>query len=458
MIQDSWKCCTLLYSLYKLFYSETNEHIEAVRRSAQSCGPFGQKLLQFIMMHDGFLSSESKKKFGYIFEHCSTHSWEDTQEMYYQDFDRDIEEDFEIRGTDIIPIGSGTIGQVYKLFHRKLNKYIALKVRHPKIEEDSRRFVYTIQTLLYMTEWVKNIPFSILIREFLNNIHIQMDYRLETENTKQMRKNFMDDSHIIIPKIYYYNTRFIAMSFHEGVSFPKIKDAALRIKVSSDLLLFNTASLLVYDYLHCDLHYGNWKVLVLPDGEYKLIIYDCGIIGSTGDEEINKKVLLSSLDGDYTSTYKMLVPDMIEQKNGAAMLAYTETLMNTYYEKSSDRFSDFLKQLFLYKIHFNLDILRCIQGLLTCLSVLSIVADRLTKFLGTAGNRKEILVCYYHGILQKLQKYHVLATYLETWMEEDPMIETVFYEWLEETFGHRDKGVFIDATIHYLLSTCEISS
>jgi len=98
-----------------------------------------------------------------------------------------------------------------------------------------------------------------------------------------------------------------------------------------------------------------------------------------------------------------------------------------------------------------MEYLRCIQGVLTCLNVLVITTDKLTKILGKKGNRLEILVCYYHGLLKKMDKYPVLTKYLEIWMEEESMIEQVFYDWLEDTFGHRDKDVFVDAIIHRLL-------
>lgn len=451
MFYDSWNCTKLLYSLYILFYNETDENIEYVKKTALDCGPVGQKLLQFLMMHDGFLSAESKKKFVYIFEECVTHSWEETQNLYVEDFGRHIEEDFEITGLDTIPVGSGTLGQVYKLFHRKMKKMIALKVRHPNVERDAQRLISTINFLLNTAEWIKNIPFSVLIREFLNNIHVQLDYSLEAENTKKIRNNFMQDNHIIIPKVYFSSPRCIAMSYHEGLTFTDIQDFQLRTKVSCDLLLFNVSSMLVYDSLHCDLHYGNWKVILEPNDEYKLIIYDCGVIGTTGNEEANKLICMTCMDGDYVKMYEILVPDMDKQRNGLRMKEYTKTLMEKSYPKSSDRFADFLKQMFLYKIKFNMEYLRCIQGILTCLNVLVITTDKLTKILGKKGNRLEILVCYYHGLLKKMDKYPVLTKYLEVWMEEESTIEQTFYDWLEETFGHRDKDVFVDAIIHRLL-------
>lgn len=451
MFYDSWNCIKLLYSLYILFYSETDENIRYVKETALQCGPIGQKLLQFLMMHDGFLSAESKKKFVYIFEECVTHSWKDTQQMYFEDIGRHIDEDFEINGLHTIPVGSGTLGQVYRLYHSKMKRYVALKVRHPNVEKDSHSLISTINYALNTIECFKNIPFSMLIREFLNNIHVQLDYTLEAENTKKIRNNFVNDNHIIIPKVYFFTRRLIAMSYHEGTSFPELSDHTLKMKVSSDLLLFNVSSLLVYDSMHCDLHYGNWKVLVEANNEYKLIIYDCGIIGTTGNEEANKCISMTCMDGNYVKMYEILVPDMETQKNGMLMKTFTEELMKKPYNKSSDRFSDFLKQLFMYKIQFNMNYLRCIQGILTCVNVLYVTTDKLTKLLGKKGNRLEVLVCYYHGILKKMDKYHILTKYLEVWMEEEPTIELIFYDWLDDTFGHRDKDVFIDAMIYQLL-------
>lgn len=455
------KCVRLLYSLYMLFYNETESNIEAVKTYAEGCGPIGQKLLQYLVMQDGFLSSTAKKKLEYIFEECASHEWADTERIYFEDYGRPIESDFSVdQPIDKIPVGSGTIGQVYRLFHREMGIYVALKVRHINVETEATNFIAAVNNVINTMNIITLfLPFTVLINEFLKNVNIQLDYKLEATNTERIRKNFIHDKHIIVPEVFFSSARTIAMSFHEGVPFTNIDSTnkILLSKITNDLFLFNMASLLIYDLLHCDLHYGNWKVQIDDSSdenvpEYKIIIYDCGIIGSTYNDDINKKICMACMDGDYNKIYEIMAPDMEMQKNGLLMKKYTATLMETHYDNRSDRFSDFLKQLFIYKIQINTIYLRCIQGLLTCLSMLVVSSEKLTKTLGKDGCRLEIFVCYYRGLLDKIDKYPALSDYLDTWIETNPNIEIVFYEWLEEYFGHRDKDVFIDAMLHRLIT------
>lgn len=451
------KCARYIYSLRCLFYNESEKNIEYVKKCALECGSIGQKLLQFLVMQNGFFTSECKSKFLYIFEDCHSHSWEDTKRIYKSDFGREIEEDFviDIESDDIVPIGSGSIGQVYKLYNRDLQEYIALKVRHVNIEIETANFIKNISSILDIANIIVSIPFSILIKEFLKNIDSQLDYFLETHNTNKIRINSTNDKHIIVPSVYFNSARIIAMSYHEGVSFIELTDEKLKSKIAADMFMFNLSSLLVHDLLHCDLHYGNWKVIESKNknnpNDYKLLIYDCGIVGSTKNNEINQQICMACMDGDYNKVLAILTPNLEKQKNGVKMKEYTYMIMTTYYANRLDRMTDFLKKISIYKIKINREYLRCIQGLLTCLSILLITSEKLTKLLGKDGTCLEVFVCYYSGVLKRINKYPLLMKYLDQWIENDPNIEIVFYKWMEDMFGHQDKEVFIDAMLHKLM-------
>lgn len=455
------KCARYIYSLRRLFYNESNENIEYVKKNALDCGPIGQKLLQFLIMNNGFFTAECKSKFVYIFEDCQSHSWEDTKKIYREDFGREIEEDFVIDNENAnandstIPIGSGTIGQVYKLYNKNLQQYIALKVRHINIEIEAATFIKNINSILDIVGVIVTIPFSVLIKEFLKNIYSQLDYSLETYNTDRIRMNSIHDKHIIIPTVYFNSFRVIGMSYHEGVSFIDLTNEKLKSKIAADMFMFNLSSLLVHDLLHCDLHYGNWKVIESTTGDpkdYQLLIYDCGIIGSTKNNDINQRICMACMDGDYNKVLTIITPNLEKQKNGILMKEYTDMIMSVYYANRLDRMTDFLKQIFIYKIEINTEYLRCIQGLLTCLSILLITSERLTRLLGKDGTRLEVFVCYYSGVLKRVNKYPLLLNYLDKWIENDPTIEEVFYKWMEDTFGHQDKDVFIDAMLYKVMN------
>jgi predicted unusual protein kinase regulating ubiquinone biosynthesis (AarF/ABC1/UbiB family) len=443
-------CIQFIISIHRLFYNECDKNIENVIKSAEACGPIGKKLLQFIVMHEGILTLSTKNKLSYIFENCPIHSWKDTEMQYYKEYGRYIDEDFIITPEDTIPIGSGTIGQVYKLYSLEYNDYVALKVRHSNVENEVRIFVKTIKDVLYVINMISTIPFTGLVDDFLENIYMQLDYKNEAYNTTVLKKNNLCNHHIIIPTIYYCSESIICMSYHSGIPFTELKETDLvKNKIAYDMFLFNMSSLLIYDFLHCDLHYGNWKIQIDNDANYKIVIYDCGIMGSTHNDAINKRICMACIDGDYNTIYSIIAKD-INTPNGLRMKKYTEMIMNKKYENHIDRFSDFLKQLLVYKIKFNAEYLTCTQGLIKCLSLLIFSSEKLIKLLGTDGNRLEVFVCYYSGVLKKTGKYPELLDYLDNWMLNDPSIEVFFYDWLEEKFGHRDKSVFIDAILYNL--------
>ena len=439
-------CAKFIYALYKIFYHKSRKNIENVKNAAEACGPTGQKLLQFMVMHDGFLCEESKKELSYIFEECSTHSWEDTEKIYLYEFKKPISQDFSINDTDIIPIGSGTIGQVYRLYSFEYQEYVALKVRHSNVLEDTENFVKIFTRVIHLMNSITFMPFTVLINEFLENIYIQLDYTNEAYNTDVLRKNNVINKHIIIPTVYYSSESVICMSYHDGVPFTSITDDILKSKISHDILMFNMSSILIHDLLHCDLHYGNWKVDI-KDDDYNIIIYDCGIMGSTFNATVNKDICMACMDGDYNKIYSILVNGMGDQRNSLRMKEYTSQLMRSEYQTRSDRFSLFLKQMFVYNIKFNHRYLRCIQGLMTCLSLIIISSEKLNKMLGKEGCRLEIFICYYSGVLEKSKKYPELLNHINTWIDEDKNIEKVFYEWLDAYFGHNDKSAFIDAIL-----------
>lgn len=446
------KCARYIYSLRCLFYNETDTNIEIVKKNAEDCGPIGQKLLQFLIMHNGFLTTECKNRFSYIFEDCHKHSWEETRLIYREDFGHDIEQDYEIDEESTNPIGSGTIGQVYKLYNRTLKEHIALKVRHVNIEVQAEVFISNICSILDIAGTIMIIPFAIIVKEFLRNISLQLDYELEARNTDMIRKNCEKDTHIIVPTVYYNSNRVIAMSYHEGISFLDLTDENQKTRIAADMFMFNLSSLLVHDLLHCDLHYGNWKIVQSPDNpmHHKLIIYDCGITGSTRNNKVNQQICVACMDGDYNTVLRIVTPDIDNHKNGEKMKKYTDIIMTTYYANRLDRMSDFLKYLFIYKIDINTEYMRCIQGLLTCISILMLTSEKLIKLLGKEGARVEVFVCYYSGVLRRINKYPLLLQYLDKWIADDPTIEEVFYDWMDDMFGHRDKEVFIDAILHKL--------
>lgn len=448
MFYDIWNCGRLLYSLYCIFYHETDDNIERLKVSIHHCGAIGHKLLQFLLMHDGFMSKNCKQHFQHVFENCENHSWEYTESCYKNEFHHEIEDDFIITESSKVPIGSGSIGQVYKLYDKERGGYVALKIKHPNIDSEASRFVRNVSYILRLAEYIKTIPFSLLIYEFLNNVHIQLDYSIEARNTQRLQENFSGEKHICIPTVFESSENMIVMSYHEGIPYHEIKDARLRYKVAFDMYFFMMTSTIIHDFIHCDLHYGNWKVNISDD--YQLVIYDCGIVASTGNQ-INKDVIIPLFDGNYTKMINVLIPDIATQKHGKELQQYLAYIEEQPYETPQERFTDFLRKALTLGIRVNTDCLRCVQGLITCMSYVAHAVNKVSKIIGKGeGDCQEVMLCFNYEMLKRLGTYPQLLRYIEKWKHEDTQAETCFLNWLEEEFGHRDVEVLMDVVMKQL--------
>jgi predicted unusual protein kinase regulating ubiquinone biosynthesis (AarF/ABC1/UbiB family) len=393
-------------------------------------------------MYDGFLSAQSKKQLHHVFENCEIHDWSYTENVYKDTFNRSIYEDFTITGESKTPIGSGSIGQVYKLWSPKHNKYVAIKVKHPNVDHVATVFVKNITCLLTFCQYFYKIPFALVIKEFLSNVILQLDYKHEADNLCRMRSNFASEKHIVIPEVLESSPRIIIMTYHNGVSFLDITDSALRSRVACDVYMFSTTSLVCHDFVHCDMHFGNWKVDL---DTQQIIIYDCGIVGSTGRLETNKNVFLASFENDYKKIAEAVVPNFEKLKEGRMIAQYIDKLSSTPYDNPVDRFADFIKKVFESGISVDSNALRCVQGLMLCMTTMLISTRHLIMILeGRYGVAMEVFLCYTHGLLEKIGKYSELKLKIEEWIRNDPNIESKFTSWLDDTFGHADKDVFIE--------------
>jgi hypothetical protein len=165
--------------------------------------------------------------------------------------------------------------------------------------------------------------------------------------------------------------------------------------------------------------------------------------------------LKAAFDCNYIDLAYVVTPTFEKTKAGPALKKQIQLIMNSHYERTVDRFADFLKKAFEYRVPIDRDALRCVQGLIICISTILSSTDRILRVIGPSNiNRRdhsEVFICYLHGLLERTGKYKCLKEKFTEWLRADPSIETRFADWLEEMFGHRDKDVFIDVLrkVHY---------
>jgi len=121
-----------IISIYRLKKNVNDENINNVKKNAIKCGSIGIKILQAFSMNDFF----ETKTLDFALEDCPQHDYTYTEKIYKQIYKSDISEKYECIET----LGTGSIGQVYKMYDRKNDRYVAMKVKHPNVDKKINQF------------------------------------------------------------------------------------------------------------------------------------------------------------------------------------------------------------------------------------------------------------------------------------------------------------------------------
>ena len=409
-----WNLFKFLLSLY--FFNES-----ALIANANKCGPLAIKLIQFLCMNN-VIKSKSLES---LLEDCEIHPFNETERLYFQDFGNDISEDYDT----FLPklIGSGSIGQVYCLYNRNLNKFVAMKVKHPGINQKVKKFNLIKKIIKFINPF---ISFGDIILQYIDNINLQIDYQLEANNTKLLKLKFQNESCVIIPEIYTYTENFIVMSYHDGISFNQITEPSLKIKISLYINFIILSSLLVYDIFHGDLHFGNWKIQI-ENENIKIVLYDCGIVYSSGDLEFNKNMVKYIGCNDYESLLKTINKDTF--------------LINKVISKinegpTSTRIKCFITESVKAKLLTDKNAINLLNSYAIICETLFIGVEKFNKFVFIKDDNS-VLFYMYHELLNNLGKFNDLNVFIKNWMDSDPVNKTTLNGWMLSEFGHTNSKI-----------------
>ena len=167
-------------SIYYLQKKKSEIILKIIIKNIKESGCVTIKLIQWLLPKIEALYKINKNDPNYkwffdleeVYEKCDIHDIEYTKDIYKQDFNRDIDIDYEIG--DIV--ASGSIGQVYKVKSRYDEKYYAMKVIHPNVNSGINYIQY-ILVFLYKTPFIKNLfryYFPININDFLRDFRTQI--------------------------------------------------------------------------------------------------------------------------------------------------------------------------------------------------------------------------------------------------------------------------------------------
>lgn len=429
-----------LYSLYLVSKNEKTDKIDNkinitnLIKNTKKSGIFSIKLLQFILMRENI----KNKDLEFVFEDCPRHSFEETKELYLNDFGHKMEDDFILEDNII---ASGSIGQVYKLYSKSQNKFIALKSKHPNVDKNIHNFIKIIKISCYIFYYFNK--YHNIILEYINNIELQLDYGLEANNTILFKKKWKSEPCVVIPEIYTFSNNFICMSYHEGKCYNSLEQSEKQL-ASLYINFILLSSILIHDFIHMDLHVGNWKVISSGD-EVKILMYDCGIMCATNQLETNKLIVANLLGGNFDKLASVLID--IKNLNKSERIKADEFILfikNNLPICPIEKTCFFLNNLINTRLVSNKKSINILTAFAIIGQNCTCATNLFVNYIGAKHDIHQCLIYIYIGLLVRVNKFSELKNYLQDWMDSDPLNDELYSNWMIEKFGHKKKYILDD--------------
>ena len=193
-------------------------------------------------------------------------------------------------------ISGASLGQVYR--GSISGQQVAIKVKRPGIEKVVAKDLKVLKKILPLAlRFVDpNLRYSAkaMLSQFIETIHEEMDYTIESKNLKKIKKDMEKNTKIIVPSVFddFSSKSVLTMEYLPGIKVTNVQ--ALDEKgIDREQLVIDVhkvffTMLLKHSIFHADPHPGN--ISVTDDG--KLILYDYGMVGRMNNETRFKLIRL----------------------------------------------------------------------------------------------------------------------------------------------------------------------
>ena len=276
-----------LWSSIYYFQNDKSEIIEdIIVKNIKDCGCIAIKFSQWILpkvesiYEIDYENGEHTwfKKLETLYDNCNEHPIEYTKQLYSNEFNTNIEKDYEI----IKLIASGSIGQVYKVKSKIDNQYYALKCLHPDLNKHIL-FFNIIIWMLYNTPIVNRYIkyyLPIKLNDFIKDFKTQTDLINEGNNCLKFYDYYRENDKVIIPTVSRVSSNILIMSYEDGIKHDDKQISNYnRNKIFILMKLFIKNNEHILNFTHGDLHKGNWCVRLEDNKgnkDIKIVIYDFG--------------------------------------------------------------------------------------------------------------------------------------------------------------------------------------
>ena len=263
---------------YDYYHKISDKDINIINKYINNCGCIVVKCVQWLIpiLEKEDIDDKILNMLSNVYENNLNQDIKYTNKIYKYQFNKDISDEYDI----IDVIGSGSIGQVYKIKCKKSGEKYVMKVKHPNIETQinvfKNIFTYIYNIKIFNKLFYKYFPFNLI--DFLDDFYKQSDFINESNNILYFYHKYQDNPYIIIPKLIKTSENIIIMEYIDGTCLDDLDiNEYNKSKIIILLYLFIRNNLLILNNNHGDLHKYNWKVSNDKlNNIYKIIIYDFG--------------------------------------------------------------------------------------------------------------------------------------------------------------------------------------
>lgn len=253
---------------------------ERLRLVFQDLGPTFIKLGQILSCRPDLIPNEYVNEFKKLQDNVAPFPFSEAKKIIQTELKTNISEIFS--EFDEVPIGSASIGQVYKATLKNGIK-VVVKVQRPNIEDIIKCDLDILKNLVSALErrfdWISEYNLLGIVDEFEKAIKKELDYSNELRNGIKFKNIFKSFSDVIIPTFYreYSTKKVLTMEYIEGVKLANLEGLQNINKKHIANVAINTALIMIFEagFFHADPHPGN---IFIVDGN-KLALLDVGLVG-----------------------------------------------------------------------------------------------------------------------------------------------------------------------------------
>ncbi|MBQ9160427.1 MAG: AarF/ABC1/UbiB kinase family protein [Methanobrevibacter sp.] len=310
-----------------------------IRKVLEELGPAYIKLGQMLSTRPDLVGMEIAEELQKLRDNTPTTPFDEMKEVIESELGSPIEEIYS--EIDENPIGSASIGQVYKARLKSTGEYVAIKVQKPNsyeiIKSDVQIMNFLANNVNRFLSRSRTYNLPAMVDEFERSIFKELNYMEEVMNMQNLSNNFKAVRYIKIPKAYtdFCSKKVITMELIKGVEVSDLVEGDYpdidKKKIANYGVKSYFKQIMLDGFFHADPHPGN---LIVTEDK-KLCYIDAGMMGILNEDfkENLAELILLLISGNTNNIIKQLIyMDIITPaQNTDELKADVDDLLNLYY-------------------------------------------------------------------------------------------------------------------------------